>query len=184
MTTLETLLTDPDAAGSWNLVGDDSTITFKIKNMWGLLTVTGEFTEFSGYGELTSDGAVSGHLEIDVASLRTGIGLRDKHLLSADFFDAEHFPQIRIVITALHPTKGKSADLRANFTIKGIADPVPLPVTVTRLGDDSVRISAEAEIERAQFGLGWNRFGVMGATATASAEAVFARARSVRRGAQ
>ncbi|CAM4240170.1 hypothetical protein MB901379_01318 [Mycobacterium basiliense] len=178
MTTLEALLSDPDAQGAWHLVPEQSTVTFKIKNMWGLLTVKGEFTQFSGYGELASDGAVSGHLEIEAASLQTGIGRRDKHLRSADFFDVEHFPQIRVVVTTLHPTKGKNADLRASFTIKGIADPVPLPVTISEFGDGSVRISGQADIDRAQFGLDWNKFGVMAATATASAELVFAPARA------
>ena len=44
MTTLETLLHDPDTAGVWNLVPDKSTIAFKIKNMWGLVPVKGQFT--------------------------------------------------------------------------------------------------------------------------------------------
>jgi polyisoprenoid-binding protein YceI len=50
MTTLETLLSDPDMAGVWNLVPDRSAITFTIRNMWGLLPVKGHFNEFSGDG--------------------------------------------------------------------------------------------------------------------------------------
>ncbi|EUA13738.1 yceI like family domain protein [Mycobacterium xenopi 4042] len=34
MTTVETLLNDPDTAGVWNLVPERSAFTFKIKNMW------------------------------------------------------------------------------------------------------------------------------------------------------
>src|SRR3954463_6670132 len=98
MTTLETLLHDPDSAGVWNLVPDRSTIGFKIKNMWGLMPVKGRFDEFSGDGQLTAKGAVFGRVDIRVASLHTGIGRRDRHLLSADFFDAERFPEISIVI--------------------------------------------------------------------------------------
>ena len=129
----------------WNLVPDHSTISFKIKNMWGLLNVKGQFTEFNGDGQLTGKGAVFGRLDIDVASLHTGIGRRDKHLLSADFFDAERFPEISVVVTALQPTKGKAADLRASFTIKGITDPLPLPVTVTELDDGSMQIAGETK---------------------------------------
>ena len=69
MTTLETLLNDPDLAGVWNLVPDRSAITFKIRNMWGLLNVKGRFTEFSGDGQLTGKGAVFGRLDIRAASL-------------------------------------------------------------------------------------------------------------------
>jgi polyisoprenoid-binding protein YceI len=176
MTTLETLLNDPDMAGVWNIVPDRSAITFKIKNMWGLLNVKGRFTEFSGDGQLTGKGAVFGRLDIRTASLSTGIGRRDQHLRSADFFDVERFPEISVVITAVHPTEGRSADLRANFTIKGVTAPLPLPVAINEFDGSSIQISGETEVDRSQFGLGWNRFGMMSATATAMAQVVFARA--------
>lgn len=179
MTTLETLLLDPDAAGVWNLVPDRSAITFTIRNMWGLLRVKGRFTEFSGDGQLTGNGAVYGRLDIRAASLNTGIDRRDRHLRSADFFDVEHYPDISVVVTALQPTTGSNvgtAELRANFTVKGNSEPVPLPVKVVELGDGSVRIVGETKVDRAPFGLGWNKLGMMSTTATIAADTVFARA--------
>lgn len=175
MTTLEILLNDPDMAGVWTLVPDRSAITFKVKNMWGALNVKGRFTEFSGDGQLTGKGAVFGRVDIRAASLSTGIGSRDKHLRSADFFDVERFPDISVVVTAVQPTKGKSADLRADFTIKGVTETVPLPATITELDDGSIRISGESKVDRARFNLGWNRLGMVGATATAAAELIFVR---------
>jgi polyisoprenoid-binding protein YceI len=176
VTTLETLLLDPDMAGVWNLAPDRSAITFRIRNMWGLLRVKGRFTEFSGDGQLTGNGAVYGRLDIRAASLRTGIGRRDRHLRSADFFDVERYPEISVVVTALQPTTGNAAELRASFTVKGNNEPVPLPITVAELDDGSVRISGETQVDRAQFGLGWNKLGVMSATATIAADAIFVRA--------
>ncbi|OBG38153.1 YceI family protein [Mycobacterium sp. E3198] len=176
MTTLETLLHDPDVAGVWNIVPERSAITFKVKNFWGLLNVKGRFTEFTGDGQLTGKGAVFGRLDIRAASLNTGIGRRDKHLRSADFFDVERFGEISVVVTGVHPTKGNAAELRADFTIKGVTAPLPLPVTVTELEDGSIQISGETKVDRSQFDLGWNRFGMVGATATAAARAVFVRA--------
>jgi polyisoprenoid-binding protein YceI len=176
MTTLETLLLDPDMSGVWSLDPNRSAITFKIKNMWGLLNVKGRFTEFGGDGQLTGKGAVFGRLDIRTASLSTGIGRRDNHLRSADFFDVERFGEISVVVTAVDATNGNAADLRASFTIKGITAPLPLPVTITELDDGSIRISGETKVDRAQFDLGWNKFGMMGATATVAADAVFVRA--------
>ncbi|OBH84543.1 YceI family protein [Mycobacterium scrofulaceum] len=176
MTTLETLLNDPDLAGVWNLVPNRSTVGFKISNMWGLVRVKGRFTEFSGDGQLTGTGSVFGRLDIRAASLDTGIGRRDKHLRSADFFDVERFGEISVVVTAVHPTKGKSADLRASFTIKGVTAPLPLSATVTELDDGSIRIAGETKVDRTQFDLGWNRLGMIGSTATATADVVFVRA--------
>jgi polyisoprenoid-binding protein YceI len=173
MTTLETLLSDPETVGTWALVPDRSTITFKIRNMWGLMPAKGSFTEFSGEGRLTDKGAVSGRIEIRVASLDTGIARRDKHLRSADFFDVERFGQITVVVNALHPANGKSADLHTHFIIKGITEPVPLAVTITELDDGSVRISGQTQIDRSRFDLGWNKLGVMSNAVTVSADAVF-----------
>jgi polyisoprenoid-binding protein YceI len=175
MTTLKTLLSDPDAAGVWKVDQDRSVITFRIKNMWGLLTVKGRFTEFSGDGQLTGKGAVFGRIDIRAASVDTGIGRRDEHLRAADFFDVERFPDISVVVTAVQPTEGKAADLGADFTIKGITAPLPLPVTITGLDDGSVRIAGETEVQRSRFNLGWNRLGMMGETVTVAAETVFVR---------
>jgi polyisoprenoid-binding protein YceI len=175
MTTLETLLNDPDLAGVWNVVADRSAITFKITNMWGLLRVKGRFTEFSGDGQLTGTGAVFGRLDIRTASLDTGIGRRDRHLCSADFFDVERFGEINVVVTAVHPTEGRSADLRVNFTIKGITAALPLAAEITELEDGSIQITGKTQVDRAQFDLGWNKFGMVGTRATTTANVVFAR---------
>ena len=91
-------------------------------------------------------------------------------------FDVERYPDISVVVTALQPTTGNTAELRASFTIKGNTEPVPLPVNITELDDGSVRISGETKVERAQFGLGWNKLGVMSPTATIAADVVFVRA--------
>jgi polyisoprenoid-binding protein YceI len=173
MTTVETLLNDPDTAGVWNLIPERSTVTFKIRNMWGLVNVKGRFLEVNGDGLITGKGAVFGRLDIQVASLRTGIRKRDEHLRSADFFDVKRFPKIGVAVTAVQPTSGNAADLRASFSIKGVTAPLPLPVRITVLGDGSVRISAKIEVDRAQFDLDWNRFGMMSRTATVSADAIF-----------
>jgi polyisoprenoid-binding protein YceI len=175
MTTLETLLNDPDLAGVWNVDPDRSEITFKIRNMWGLVNVKGRFTEFSGDGQLTGKGAVFGRLDIKTASVDTGIGRRDEHLRSADFFDVERFGEINVVVTAVHPTEGRSADLRVNFTIKGITAALPLPAAITELEDGSIQISGETMIDRAQFDLDWNKLGMMGQAATAAAKVIFVR---------
>jgi polyisoprenoid-binding protein YceI len=176
MTTVETFLNDPDTVGVWNLVPNRSTIAFKIKNMWGALNVKGKFTEVSGDAQLTGKGAIFGRIDLEVASLDTGIRRRDHHLLSADFFDAERFPQISVVVTAVQPGTGNRADLQAAFTIKGVTAAIPLPVKITVLDDGTVRVSASVEIDRAEFGLNWNRAGMIASAATAAAEAYFVRA--------
>ena len=176
MTKVDTLLNDPDTAGVWSLDPDRSTVDFKIRNFWGLISVKGRFTDVSGDGQVTSKGAVFGRLDIQVASLHTGIGKRDEHLRSADFFDAARYPDISVVVTAVEPATGNDAALRATVSIKGVTAEVPLPVHVIALDDDSVQVSAKTEIDRDQFDIGWNRLGMVAKTAKVSADAYFVRA--------
>lgn len=175
MTTVETLLNDPDTAGVWSLDAGRSTVGFTIRNFWGLLNVKGHFPEVDGDGQLTGKGAIFGHLDVEVASVNTGIGKRDEHLRSADFFDVDRYPQISIVVTAVEPGPANTADLRATFTIKGVTAEVPLPVQIIALDDGSVRVSAKTEVDRDQFNIGWNRLGMVGKTATVLADAYFVR---------
>jgi polyisoprenoid-binding protein YceI len=176
MSNVDTLLNDPDTAGVWSLDPDRSTVNFKIRNFWGLINVKGRFTDVSGDGQVTGKGAIFGRLDIQVASLRTGIGKRDEHLRSADFFDADRYPDISVAVTAVEPTTGDDAALRTTFTIKGVTAEVPLPVHVNALDDGSVQVSANTEIDRDQFDIGWNRLGMVAKTATVSADAYFVRA--------
>ena len=176
MTAVDTLLNDPDTAGVWNLDRDRSTVGFSVKNFWGLLNVKGRFTDLTGDGQVTGKGAIFGRLEIQVASLRTGIGKRDEHLRSADFFDADRYPEITVDVTAIEPTAGNGAALAARFTIKGVTAPVPLPVQVSEVGSGAVRVTASAVVDRDQFDIGWNRLGMVGRTATVFADVYFVRA--------
>jgi polyisoprenoid-binding protein YceI len=177
MTTLETLLNDPDTAGEWTLVADRSTFGFDTRTM-GLLNVKGRFGDVSGDAHITGNGAVFGRIDIAAASLRTGIGKRDEHLRSADFFDVERFPEISVVVTAVQPATGNAAELQTTVSVKGVTQQLPLPVTITTLDDGSVRVWAKTKVDRARFGLGWNKFGVVAKATTVTADAVFVQAPS------
>ncbi len=178
MTTLETLLLDPDMGGDWNLVPDRSAITFKIRNMWGLLRVKGRFTEFSGDGQLT--GNLGGRSTAASTSARrrcapvsaaatSTCARRTSSMSSATPRSASSSPLCSRP-PATPPSCGPASPSKATN------EPVPLPVRVAELNDGSVRISGETKVDRAQFGLGWNKLGVMSATATIAADTIFVRA--------
>lgn len=175
MSTLKELLSSTQAAGVWKLVPDRSTITFKSKSMWGLVAVKGKFTDFSGDGQITGTGSVTGRIDIRVASLSSGIGKRDEHLRSADFFDVEKFPDISVVVTSAQPAAGDNAELHASLTVKGNTVPITLPASVRALDDGSIQVSAQTTIDRSQVGVTGNMAGMIGPTAALSAETVFVR---------
>ena len=132
MTTLEQLLGDPDNAAVWTLDPARSRIAFSCRSLWGLLPVKGTFTDFSGDGQL-ANGTAFGRIDIQAASLTTGIGKRDEHLRSDDFFAVERFPTISVVVTAAQPNSDGGADLRSNLTVRGNTHSITLPATVTVL---------------------------------------------------
>jgi polyisoprenoid-binding protein YceI len=174
MSTLQTLLADPATAGVWNLVPVRSSVRFKNKTLWGLASVNGEFTDVSGDGQITAKGAVFGRVDVRAASVRTGIGKRDEHLRSGDFFDVEKHPEISIVVTDVTATGERTADLRAELTVRGTTHPLPLSATVDPEGD-TVRITAQTTVDRTSFGVTGNMVGMIPAKTTLIADLVFAK---------
>ncbi|OBK74319.1 YceI family protein [Mycobacterium sp. 1274761.0] len=175
MPSLSEFFSDPSSAGSWTVVPDQSTITVTAKSLWGVMPVKGRFTEFSGEGQVTAPQTVSGHVDIKAASLRTGIGKRDKDLYAADFFDTERFPDINVVVTGADNVNGDTVDLRAELTVKGTTKPVSLTTKVTPVGDGGMRLHTEATVNRKDFGVDGNMIGMIPDNATIKGDVVFRR---------
>ena len=98
-------------------------------------------------------------MDIKAASLDTKLKKRDNHLRSADFFEVEKYPDISVVVTSAEGIGGDTVDLRANLTVKGTTAPVPLQAKVAVLDDGAVRVTAQADINRKDFGVNGNKSG-------------------------
>jgi polyisoprenoid-binding protein YceI len=175
MASTQELLGNPASVGVWNVDRHRSTIGFKAKSMWGFAPVKGRFTEFSGDGQITDTQTVFGRIDIQAASVDTKIRKRDEHLRSADFFEAEKFPDISVVVTSAEAIDGDTVDLRAQLTVKGTTAPFPLQTKVTVLDDGAVRVTAQATIDRKEFGVDGNMMGMIPDKATISGDVVFRR---------
>jgi polyisoprenoid-binding protein YceI len=175
MASTQELLSNPASVGVWTVDPNRSTIRFKAKSMWGLAPVKGRFTEFSGDGQITDTQTVFGRVDIRAASVDTKMRRRDDHLRSADFFEAAKFPDISVVVTNAESIDGDTVDLRAQLTVKDTTAPLPLRTTVTVLDDGAVRLSAQATIDRKDFGVKGNLMGMVTDNATISGDVVFRR---------
>jgi len=171
MTTLQTLLTA--STGNWTLAPARSMVRFRTRTMWGLIPVNGTFTEVSGSGTIADDG-VTGRVVIPVASVRTGIGKRDEHLRSADFFDAATHPEITAEVSGAQPS-GNGALLDLTLTVRGTSRPLRLSVGVEVLDDGSLRVSGGCTLDRRDFGVSGNMVGMVGTSTDVSADLVFTR---------
>ena len=90
---------------------------------------------------------------VQVSSLNSGIGMRDKHLKGNDYFDAEKYPVISLVATKI--TKSDSGYLGTfNLTIKAVTQSIQLPFTVTPNGNTLDFQTTEFSIDRQTYGVG------------------------------
>lgn len=173
MASLSEFFSDPASGGTWTLDPGRSTIAVRNKSMWGLVPVKGRFTEFSGGGQVAAPQTVSGSVAIKAASLHTGIRKRDAHLHSADYFEAERFPEISVLVSGADAVDGDTIDLRAELTVKGTTKPLTLRTKVTPVGDGAMRLVTKADVNRQDFGVDGNLVGMIGDNATISGDLVF-----------
>lgn len=139
-----------------------TSITFKVKHMM-ISTVVGVFEKFDGWIEYDPDNPKNTKAEgvVYVSSINTRNEKRDNHLRSPDFFDAEKYPEMRMVVKKVYK-KGNTWWADADLTIKGTTKRISFPFTITGPIKDpwgSLRIGIDAsfEINRFDFGLNWNK---------------------------
>jgi polyisoprenoid-binding protein YceI len=173
MTTPSNPIADANPATTWVLDPDRSTLVFRNKTFWGALTVKGTFSDVNGDGEITAAHTVGGRLRIGAASLSTGLGKRDEHLRSADFFDVANHPEITVEVHGAKVTGADQLDLDATLTIKKSAHRLVLPATAKLLDDGAVRIASHTKINREELGVVGNLLGMIPPTTLIEGVAVF-----------
>lgn len=155
------IATVPAQAATYKVDPDHTTVSFKIRHLFS--KVEGRFTKFEGTIVYDPDkpDTWSSSGTIPVSSLDTGVEQRDKHLRSADFFDAEKYPTIEFKMTkVLGPAKERTK-IEGLITIHGVEKPVVLDVEIHGVGKDpwgNIRagFTAITTINRKDFGMNWN----------------------------
>ncbi len=146
--------------GTWNVDPSHSGLNFTVKHLM-VSKVRGRFASFSGTLNIGTDPLQSSvTAQAEVASVTTGDSGRDDHLRSGDFFEAEKFPTITFASTKIE-ADGDDFVLYADLTIKGVTKNVKFELEFDGVGKDpwgntKAGFSAEAEINRKDFGLEWN----------------------------
>jgi len=112
--------------------------------------VTGISKEINGTVtfNVTDLKTLKGKISISTASIKTGIDLRDEHLRSANWLDAEAYPEISFVIKSISDIRQiEASKLQANvtgdFTAHGVTKEVVADVTMMYL-DESEKTKAKA----------------------------------------
>ena len=102
---------------------------------------------------------------IPVSSIDSGVEAFDKHLVSADFFDADNHPTITFNSTNMEQIVTGTGRVTGDLTIKGVTKPVTLKATLNKVGKhfrsgvDMFGISARGKVKRSDFGV--DKYGPM-----------------------
>jgi len=150
------------AADTYLLDVNHTTVGFTVRHFF--TRVPGKFTRFEG--TIQYDGAdlakSSVTVTIETASIDTEVPDRDKHLKSADFFDAEKNPKITFVSTRVKPMGANKAQIEGTLTIRGVTKPVTLDVDLLGSGPDAwggyrAGFEGRTKVNRLDYGVSWNR---------------------------
>ncbi len=140
-----------------------SHVEFAVRHLM-IATVKGSFKEVEGTVrfDASNPAATEVSVTINPASIDTREPQRDTHLRSGDFFDVEHFPEIRFIGRRTNGTFDDAFELVGDLTIRGITREVVLKVQPEGSGTDPwgnqrAGYSATAKIRRGDFGLTWNQ---------------------------
>jgi polyisoprenoid-binding protein YceI len=171
---LRARLTDGSLAGAWTLNQAQSTAALQSKSMWGLAPVRGVFRDLEGGGTVSATGEITGGIALPTGSLDTKNSKRDTHLRSADFFLSEKYPAITFSVGTIVPA-GEGVTVSGTLTVRDRSRPLSFPATVALTGDNEVVLDATLQVDRAEFGLTWNKMGMVSMNNTVTIHAVLTR---------
>ena len=143
--------------GTWNLDAVHSTIGFEVDYMGGAFR--GQFREVAAKLEAEGDRPVlTGSAKV------ASVDVKDEnlagHLQSADFFDAERYPELSFESSEIDRA-GDRVSVRGGITIKGVERPVELTGTLAEpitdpYGRERISLKLNTTIDRQDFGVNWN----------------------------
>lgn len=143
----------------WSLDTAHSELSFRVKHLM-ISNVKGIFNLFSvEIGEDFPSSKIN--VSVKTSSISTNNKDRDNHLRSADFFDAEQFPEMTFEGISLLKKSDEAYILEGNLTIKDVTKKISIGVDVGGVskdpwGNEKLGFSIKGKINRKDFGLNWN----------------------------
>src|SRR5690606_11929154 len=110
----------------WTIDPAHTNARFEVKHL-GIAFVDGEFTKLEGTVESangTDFDQAKVNFSIDVNSIDTRVEMRDNHLKSDDFFNAEKYPKMTLKNATLKKTKNGTFVLTGDLTIRDVTKQV------------------------------------------------------------
>jgi polyisoprenoid-binding protein YceI len=150
-------------AQDWKADPPHSRVMFTVTHML-VSEVNGRFTDFDLVLKQGKDDFSGSSVEatIKTASVSTDNEMRDKHLRSDDFFNAEKYPVITFKSTSFDKTGDNTYRIKGNLTIRDVTKEVTLEAkllgtVVDQRGSTRVGFKVTTTINRFDYGVRWDR---------------------------
>ena len=150
-------------ATTWKLDSTHSHVEFAVKHLM-IATVKGSFSgiEATIAGDDATQAGATITAKIETATISTKNDQRDAHLRSADFFDADKFPEMTFASKRIVGDTAGEFQVVGDLTLHGATKEITLDVTFEGQvkdpwGGTRIGYSAKAKIRRSDFGLVWNQ---------------------------
>jgi polyisoprenoid-binding protein YceI len=148
-----TTTTQDRLAGSWNFAAAHSSADFAVKYV--VSTFRGSIEDLTASLE---NGVLSGSAK--VGSVKVKDDNLTGHLMTADFFDAEQFPEISFRSTEISDD-GEQVTVDGELTLKGVTKPIHATGTLEGpaqdfMGNTRLGFTLETTIDRTDYGVSWN----------------------------
>ncbi len=147
---------------AWELDKAHSSVGFTVKHMV-VAKVNGNFREFDGTFSFDDKDITKTKISgvVKVASVFTDNEKRDNHLKSADFFDAEAYPEIKFESKRV-VQKDNGYVMIGDLTIRDVTKEIEIPFEVSGpiqdpWGASRIGVEGRAKINRQNFGVTWNK---------------------------
>ena len=113
--------------GVWKSDDPHSQLGFTVTHL-GISDVSGTFNDFDATITSSKPDFSDAVFELtaQTGSIHTRVEARDKHLKSADFFDAEKFPTMNFKSTSLNKTGNGKYKLTGDLTLHGVTKQVSM----------------------------------------------------------
>ena len=160
------LLSFPAFAGTttWQIDPKHSSAQFAVTHLM-ISTVRGEFHQLNGT-VVVDDADISKssvNVTIDATTVDTREPDRDKHLMSADFFDVAKYPTMVFKSTKVESAGPGRLKITGDLTIRGVTKQAVLEVSAPKppikdpWGLQRTAVSGSTRINRQDFGVAWNK---------------------------
>jgi polyisoprenoid-binding protein YceI len=162
VTLAATMAASSPAQTMWTVDNAHSNVKFSVTHMV-ISEVEGNFKVYSGSIQSPTQDFVDAtvNFSVDVNSINTENEMRDKHLKSDDFFNAEKFPTMTFKSTSWKKVDGQRYTLEGDLTIRDITKRVSFAVAYggtmkDGYGNTKVGFKGTTTINRFDYNLKWN----------------------------